>query len=149
MFTLNHVGISQWLTCCFDLIGFDRVLAGSWRSRKGRVDGEGRDVWRGGGKERVGQINNGILSGLCSLSRCLSFSFCLCLCVLFSAPAAFPSLFHSRTLDISQKSQLYDYMCLYMDVYVCICMQLTARKCVTSVVAERKWNPNHLGHINR
>lgn len=62
----------------------DRVLPGSWRSRKGRVDGEGRDVWKGGGKERVGQINKGILSGLRSLP--LSFSLSVSVSVSCSGP---------------------------------------------------------------
>ena len=72
--------VSQWLTCCLDLQSFDRVLPGSWRSRKGRVDGEGQ----GGGKERVGQINNGILSGLGSLP--LSFSLSVSVSVSCSGP---------------------------------------------------------------
>lgn len=110
------MGISQWLTSCLDLVGFDRVLPDSWRSRKGRVDGEGSDVWRGGGRERVGQINNGILSGLSSLP--LSFSPCFCLCVLSRAPAAFPSWFHSKALDMSQTGQLHEYVCLYLCVYL-------------------------------
>lgn len=109
---------------CLDLVGFDRVLPGPWRRRKGRVGGKGRDVWRGGGKEGVGQINNGILSGLGSLP--LSFSLSVSVSVLFRAPAAFPSWFHSKALDMGQTGQLYDCVCLYL----CVCMWLTARKCV-------------------
>lgn len=125
--SLSHLGISLWMTSYPDLVGFDRLLAGSWRSRKGRIDGEGRDVWRGGGKERARQINNGILSVLSTLS------LWFCLCVLFRAPTAFPSWAHSGALDIGQTGQLYDCMCLYT-VCVFIC---SAYKCFTSLGARQ------------
>lgn len=92
------------------------ILTGPWKSRIGRVDGKGKDVWWGRVKERDGQTNKGLLSGLGSLSLSL-FSLRFCLCVLFRAPVAFPSWFHSKVLDMSQTGQIHDYVC----VSVCVC----------------------------
>lgn len=51
-----------------------------------------KDVWRGGGGKKVRQINNGILSGLCSLSLTLSLSLSLSLFLFYSSRLGAPQL---------------------------------------------------------
>lgn len=67
--------------------------------------------------------NKGILSRLSSPS--LFFSLDFFLCVLLRAPAAFPSWFHSKVLDMSQTGQVFDYasmsLCVYLTMDVTDC----------------------------
>lgn len=84
-----------------------RALTGLWLV-PGEVKEEGlmlsKDVWRGGGEKKVRQINNGILSRLCSLSLLFSVPLSLLL-ILFRAPISFTSWVHSRTLKSIQNCQ--------------------------------------------
>lgn len=106
------MGISQWLTQRLYLVHCGKDTPG-----KRRFDGKGNNVWRGrGGESRVSKEWNFI--------RAVHSPFlCFCLCVLFRAPAAFPSWFHSKALEVSQTGQLYDC------VSICPCMRPSDGKC--------------------
>lgn len=80
-------------------------------------DGEGRDVWRGGGTERVGQINNGILSGLSSLP--LSFSLSVSVSVSCPGPLLLSQAdFIARPWTWAKQANSTVWLCVPVSVFV-------------------------------
>lgn len=110
------------------------ALTGLWLV-PGEVKEEGlmlsKDVWRGGGEKKVRQINNGILSGLCSLSLSFSLSYSSCSGPLQLSQADF----------IAEPWKVFKTGKRWQDqpIYVCIILnKWFTRKCVSNLLWSNK-----------
>lgn len=90
-----------------------------------------KDVWRGGGEKKVRQINNGILSGLCSLSLSFSLSYSSC-----SGPLQLSQAdFIAEPWKVSKTGKRWQDQL----IYVCIILnKWFARKCVSNLLWSNK-----------